>query len=295
MALENVKQSSSSSTKKWLIGCGIGCGAIALIVIILVMGGLFFIRNVVQDFRSSEELMDTLVEEFGAIQEYCPSPNGAIEPERLEAFLAVREALAPVREELERSLRFLQDSDDQGLGEEERISVFKKITTGFGMISQIADFHSARIQAMLDKGMGMGEYYYLYTVSYYSWLGKPILDGHDFQIRGDDEGYRFNDWEGEESDEVRQDMTLRWLHRIILPMLHNQYEKLTGGDVPGAQRQWQRALEAEMEAMESNRYRLVWQDGLPEVIGKSLESFKQRLEASYSPLTNGMEIALERR
>jgi len=236
MALENVKQSSSSSTKKWLIGCGIGCGAIALIVIILVMGGFFFIRNVVQDFRSSEELMDTLVEEFGAIQEYCPSPNGAIEPERLEAFLAVRE-----------------------------------------------------------EGMGMGEYYYLYTVSYYSWLGKPILDGHDFQIRGDDEGYRFNDWEGEESDEVRQDMTLRWLHRIILPMLHNQYEKLTGGDVPGAQRQWQRALEAEMEAMESNRYRLVWQDGLPEVIGKSLEPFKQRLEASYSPLTNGMEIALERR
>jgi len=295
MALENVKQSSSSSTKKWLIGCGIGCGAIALIVIILVMGGFFFIRNVVHDFRSSEELMDTLVEEFGTIQEYCPSPNGAIEPERLEVFLAVREAMTPVREELERSLRFLQDSDAQGPGEEERRSVFKKITTGFGLISQIADFHKARTQALLDAGMGMGEYYYLYTVSYYSWLGKPILDGHDFQIRGDDEGYRFNDWEGEESDEVRQDMTLRWLHRIILPMLHNQYEKLTESGVPGAQRSWQRAMEAEIEAMESNRYRLVWQDGLPEVTGKSLEPFKQRLEASYSPLTNGMEIALERR
>ncbi len=293
--MENVKQSSSSSTKKWLIGCGIGCGAIALIVIILVMGGFFFIRNVVHDFRSSEELMDTLVEEFGTIQEYCPSPNGAIEPERLEVFLAVREAMAPVREELERSLRFLQDSDAQGPGEEERRSVFKKITTGFGLISQIADFHKARTQALLDAGMGMGEYYYLYTVSYYSWLGKPILDGHDFQIRGDDEGYRFSDWESEESDEVRQDMTLRWLHRIILPMLHNQYEKLIEGGVAGAQRSWQIALEAEMEAMESNRYRLVWQDGLPEVIGKSLEPFKQRLEASYSPLTNGMEIALERR
>ncbi len=293
--MENVKQSSSSSTKKWLIGCGIGCGAIALIVIILVMGGFFFIRNVVHDFRSSEELMDTLVEEFGTIQEYCPSPNGAIEPERLEVFLAVREAMAPVREELERSLRFLQDSDAQGPGEEERRSVFKKITTGFGLISQIADFHKARTQALLDAGMGMGEYYYLYTVSYYSWLGKPILDGHDFQIRGDDEGYRFSDWESEESDEVRQDMTLRWLHRIILPMLHNQYEKLIEGGVPGAQRSWQRALEAEREAMESNRYRLVWQDGLPEVIGKSLEPFKQRLEASYSPMTNGMEIALERR
>ncbi len=293
--MENVKRSSSSSTKKWLIGCGIGCGAIALIVIILVMGGFFFVRNIVQDFRSSEELMDTLVEEFGAIQDHCPSPNGTIEPERLEAFLAVREAMVPIREDLEQSLRFLQDSDDEGLDEEERRSVFKKITTGFGLISQIADFHSARLQALLDTGMGMGEYYYLYTVSYYSWLGKPILDGQDFQIRGDDEGYRFRDWEGEESDETRQDMTLRWLHRIILPMLHNQHEKLMEGGVSGIQRQWQKALEAEMEAMESNRYRLVWQDGLPEVIEKSLEPFRQRLEVSYSPLTNGMEIALERR
>lgn len=293
--MENVKRSSSSSTKKWLIGCGIGCGAIALIVIILVMSGFFFIRNIVQDFRSSDELMDTLVETFGEIEEYCPSPNGAIEPQRLEAFLAVREAMTPVREELEQSLRILQESDDEGLGEEERRSVFKKIKTGFGLISQIADFHRARIQALLEAGMGMGEYYYLYTVSYYSWLGKPILDGHDFQIRGDDEGFRFNDWDTEESDEIRKDMSLRWLHRIILPMLHNQHEKLTAGDVPEAQRQWQRVLEAEMEAMDSNRYRLVWQDGLPEVIRKSLEPFKQRLETSYSPLTNGMEIALERR
>ena len=293
--MENVKRSSSSSTKKWLIGCGIGCGAIALIVIILVMSGFFFIRNIVQDFRSSDELMDTLVETFGEIEEYCPSPNGAIEPQRLEAFLAVREAMTPVREELEQSLRILQESDDEGLGEEERRSVFKKIKTGFGLISQIADFHRARIQALLEAGMGMGEYYYLYTVSYYSWLGKPILDGHDFQIRGDDEGFRFNDWDTEESDEIRKDMSLRWLHRIILPMLHNQHEKLTAGDVPEAQRQWQRVLEAEMEAMDSNRYRLVWQDGLPEVIRKSLEPFRQRLEDSYSPLTNGMEIALERR
>ncbi len=293
--MENVKQSSSSSTKKWLIGCGIGCGAIALIVIILVMGGFFFIRNIVQDFRSSDELMDTLVEVFGEIEEYCPPPNGAIDPQRLEAFLAVREAMTPVREGLEQSLRILQESDDERLGEKERRSVFKKISTGFGLISQIADFNRARIQALLDAEMGMGEYYYLYTLSYYSWLGKPILDGHDFQIRSDDEGFRFNDWESEESDEIRKDMTLRWLHRIILPMLHNQYEKLTEGEIPQAQRQWQRALETEVAAMESNRYRLVWQDGLPEVIVKSLEPFKQRLETSYSPLTNGMEIALERR
>lgn len=293
--MEPEKSSSSSPAKKWLIGCGIGCGAILLIVIILVMGGFFFIKNIVEDFRSSEALMDTLVEELGEIQDYCPSPNGVIDPERLEIFLTVREAMDPVREELERSLRILQDSDDEAIDEEERRSVFKKVTTGFGLISQIADFHKARIQALLDAGMGMGEYYYLYIVSYYSWLEKSILDGHDFQIRSDDEGYRFNNWEDEESEEIRRDMTLRWLHRTILPMLHNQYSKLTESDLERVDKQWQKTLETEIEVMESDRYRLVWQDGLPDVIRKSLEPFRQRLEASYSPLTNGVEMALERR
>lgn len=293
--MEQVKPKSSSSTKKWLIGCGIGCGAILLIVIILVMSGFFFIRNIVEGFKSSEVLMDTLVEQHGQIQEYCPSPDGEIKPQHLEAFLAVREAMVPVREELEMSFRILQDIDDEETSEEERRGVIKKITTGFGMISQIADFHKARIQALLDSGMGMGEYYYIYTVVYYSWLEKSVLDGHDIQIRGEDEGFRFNDWQDQESEEIRRDMTLRWLHRIFLPMLHNQHEKLIEGDFRGISKQWREALESEIEAMELNRYRLVWQDGLPEVTRRSLEPFRGRLEASYSPLTNGVEMALERR
>ncbi|MGD2245401.1 MAG: hypothetical protein PVI11_02520 [Candidatus Aminicenantes bacterium] len=293
--MEQVKPKSSSSTKKWLIGCGIGCGAVLLIVIILVMGGFFYVRNIVEGFKSSEVLMDTLVEQHGQIQEYSPSPDGEIKAQRLEAFLAVRDAIIPAREELETSLRILQDRDEEGLSEEERGGVIKKITTGFGMIGQIADFHKARIQALLDTGMGMGEYYYIYTIVYYSWLEKSVLDGHDFQIRGDDEGYRFNEWQDEESEEIRRDMTLRWLHRILLPMLHNQHQKLIESDLRGISKQWPEELETEIEAMESNRYRLVWQDGLPEITKRSLEPFRGRLDASYSPLTNGVEMALERR
>ena len=76
---------------------------------------------------------------------------------------------------------------------------------------------------------------------------------------------------------------------------YDQKEKLIEGDFRGISKQWREALEAEIEAMELNRYRLVWQDGLPEVTRRSLEPFRGRLEASYSPLTNGVEMALERR
>ncbi len=293
--MEQTKQSSSSSTKKWLVGCGIGCGAILLIVILLVMGGFFFVRNIVEGFKDTETLMDTLVEQHGEIQEYSPDPDGTIKPERLEAFLEARETMAPAREELEKSFRILEEGRDEETSDKESRSVFKRIKTGFGMIPQISGFYKSHVQTLLDVKMGMGEYYYIYTVAYYSWLGKSVLEGPDFQIRGDDEGYRYRDWDDQESEEVRRDITFRWLHRISLPMLEKQYEKLTTGEVPRVQNEWRKALQAEIEAMESNRYRLIWQDGLPEVIKKSLEPYRQRLEDSYSPLTNALEIALERR
>jgi hypothetical protein len=294
--LEPGKPRPSNTTKKWLIGCGIGCGAILLIVILLIMGGFFFIKNIAEDFKDSAALMDTLIEEYGEIEAYCPDPYGVIRPERLEAFLAAREAMAPAREELERSIRFLQDERRRGKGgEEERKSVFKRVTTGFGLIPRISDFYKARVQALMDADMGIGEYYYIYTITYFSWLGKSLLDGPDFQIRDDDQGYRFREWEDEEAQEIRQDMTIRWLHRIILPMLRNQNEKLIEEDKSRIHGRWQRALEAEIKAMEENRYRMVWEDGLPDVLKNSLEPFRHQLEASYSPLTNSLEVALERR
>ena len=80
---------------------------------------------------------------------------------------------------------------------------------------------------------------------------------------------------------------------MILPMLHNQYDKLMGSsrtDIPDT---WREALKAEIDALESNRYRLVWEDGIPEVITSSLMSYRQRLESSYSPILNTLEVSLE--
>lgn len=47
--------------------------------------------------------------------------------------------------------------------------------------------------------------------------------------------------------------------------------------------------------MEADRYRLPWQDGLPEVLEISLSPFRERLEASYSKMTNALEVAFEQR
>lgn len=285
------KPESSSSTKKWLIGCGIGCGAIIVIAILVGLGGYLFIRNIVQGFEDSEAIMSALTERYGRVKEYCPEPDGTISPDRVEAFLVARDAMHLDREELGKSIQILdRDEFEKEMERDSSGSVFEKIRIGFGLVPQIADFFKARNQALLDVGMGMGEYYYLYSVVYFSWLKKPVVDGPSFQMIGDED---YRDWDDEESREIRQDITLRRLHRMLLPMLENQYGKLQ--EDPSVQKIWTQVLAGEIEALHADRYRMIWQDGLPDVISSSLEPFRQRLGESYSPLLNTLEIALEQK
>jgi hypothetical protein len=285
---------SSKSTNKWLLGCGIGCGVVVFILVILGVGGYFFVKNIVQGFKDSEAIMDSLTAKYGKIKEYCPDPEGAIRPERLEAFLSVRRAFASVRQQVEKSFEILSKGKSANeIKIKSPQNVFSMVKLGFGVVPQIADFFKSRNQALMDAGMGMGEYYFIYVVAYYSWLKKTPEDGPDFELLGREEkkGY----WDKDEVLEARKDRVLRRVQRMILPMLQNQFGKLTSGNIAGAQIKWREALAAEIKAMEADRFRLPWQDGLPEVIEASLKPFRERLEASYSRTTNALELALEQR
>lgn len=288
------KTGSSSSTKKWLLGCGIGCGVIIIILVILGVGGFFFVKNIVQGFKDTEAIMSTLTETYGRVKEYCPDPDGSIRADRIEAFLSVRDAFSLDREKIAESLEILSEGKHRDdIEVKTPKNVMKMIKLGFGVIPQIADFFKGRNQALLDVGMGMGEYYYIYIVSYYSWLGESPEGGPDFQFveEWEEEG----EWDEEEVREARRYRMLRRIHRMVLPMLRNQYEKLTEGDISGFTDQWREILAAEIEAMEADRFRLPWQDGLPEILKASLEPYRESLKASFNPMTNPLEIALEQR
>ena len=55
------------------------------------------------------------------------------------------------------------------------------------------------------------------------------------------------------------------------------------------------ALEREIEAMESDGRRFPWRDGLPDRIIACLRPFRERLEATYSPVTNPFELSRNRK
>ena len=286
---------SSNTTKKWLVGCGIGCGVIVLILIVLGIGGYMFFKNLIGEFSAQEELMQTLTERYGEISDFCPEPDGSIGPSRIEAFLSVREASAPFREKLEASMKELQDRAGQSEIEIKKPrNIFEMVKLGFGLIPQIAEFLKSRNQALVDAEMGMGEYCYIYTIAYYSWLEKQPEDGPDFEVMGpEDSETRFGERDREEILEERRDSMLRRMHRMLLPMLQNQRQKLSARGIAEALSEWEALLVAEIQAMENDRFRLPWEDGLPDAIKTSLEPFRSRLEQSYNRLTNPFELITE--
>jgi hypothetical protein len=141
----------------------------------------------------------------------------------------------------------------------------------------------------------LGEYYYIYVVSYYSWLGKSPGDGLEYNLRDDDEQGRGVYWRSSRSEDLenRLDDVLRQLNRQVLPMLENQFTKLTGIDVSPIRDPWRDALGAEIEAMEADRTRLPWKDGLPDALEASLRPYRGRLETSYSKVLNTLELTIQ--
>lgn len=108
--MQTYEAKSSTSTKKWLLGCGIGCGVVIVILVALGVGGFFFVKNIVEGFKDTEAIMSTLTEKYGRIKDYCPDPEGAIRAGRMEAFLEARDIMAPIREEIGGSLSILSET-----------------------------------------------------------------------------------------------------------------------------------------------------------------------------------------
>lgn len=276
---------------KWLIGCGIGCGLVLLIFIALGAGSYFLLRTTIEDAEKVDAGMDRLTERFGRVTEFTPDPDGAIRRERLEAFLAARESMAPAREEMERTLTLLSRGAKDGVGLSPA-KIFRTARAGFRLLPGIMDFYTERNEALLEAGIGLGEYHYIYAVAYYAWLGKSPADGPPFVLTGRDDDDDSEDWDETDVREHRLEQTLLGLREQLLPMLRNQLASLEETGSREADR-WREDLEAEIDAMEADPFRLPWRDGLPRRLEASLEPFRRRLEESYSYQCNALETGVQ--
>jgi hypothetical protein len=271
-----------SAKRNWLVGCGIGCGLMLLAGIAIPAACVMFFRGTMQDLEQADASREALEEQFGAAEEFVPWPDGTVPADRVEAFLRVREATQPARASL--GERFNQLAAAAGEAEKvEQQGVLEKLRfglgmakTGMGMAPDIGAFFDTRNAALLEAGMGLGEYTYLYTLSYYALLEHSPDEGPGDKLEQSpvDVDTGINAGSGRVRRELRE-------------MLQHQLAALPAEADP----HWREALTAEVAALAGERRRLPWQTGLPHALQASLEPYRERLAATYDPATNPLELA----
>jgi hypothetical protein len=286
-----------STGSKWLLGCGIGCGLVVLIFAMLGVGGFLFFRNTMESFELAGETRDRLDEAHGPAEDFVPWLDGAVPAERVEAFLAVRDSLEESRREFESTLDYLPEAERRM--KEEGASTWEKIRMGLrlgqrglGMGETIGEHFVARNRALLAHGMGVGEYTWLYAVAYYSFLGHSPADAHEkaeVRFGGDDDDAEFS-WEDDDHDRRELRNRQRRIWRQTLSMLENQLAELDSLPRGRVDPAWRAEVQAEISRMLDEPGRVPWQDDLPPQMAASLEPYRDRLEATYSRVTNPFEL-----
>jgi len=277
----------AGAAKKWAVGCGIGCGLIIIIVGGIGTCGYLGVKKITDRADDLEVSSAALVEAYGEVGEFVPEADGTIPYDRLELFLTIREDLAETGGEL---VGIVETLDGERSG-----GVIAKVKAGFNLVPGIFSFIEARNGVLTERGMGLGEYTHTYTVAYYAWLAKDPADGPSFQVNGDDndneDSVRWGVHRDDEGDvrSRREERLRRDLHDIQRRMLDNQLAAAEGRAVDEA---WLAELRAESARMDDIRRRLLWEDWVPAPVRDSLEPFRVRLEESYTPLMNAVEMGL---
>jgi hypothetical protein len=279
----------AGSGKKWLTGCGIGCGLMVLIAGGVGTCGYLGVKRISDRAESVEGGFEALRADYGRPGAFVPAADGRIPADRLELFLTVRDDMRASREGLAGVLTNLEADVEGPAG------VIAKIRSGLSLIPSLFDFIDDRNAALLDRGMGLGEYLHIYSVAYYAWLGRDPADGPDFRITGDgdheDGGVQWSvDADEHESVRDARDQEIRrYLHGVHRKLVGNQ---LTVAETEGADPDWITVLREEAGALDARPLRLLWADGVPPRLADSLEPFRTRLEDSYSPVMNAVEMGL---
>lgn len=248
-------------------------------------------------FDEAVKARQTLNERFGEVDAFVPAPDGTVSADRMQAFLAVREATQPQRLEIAdvfASLYFTEE-DAHALKDEGFWAAMKTTwdvtKSGFAVGPITARFFEARNDALVEAGMGLGEYTWLYALCYWAAPGHAPDEGPADapEIR-----------EAAEEDppmgfETLDALTLNRVRENLRAMLRSQLDALESVESPEVEGAWRETLADELEALDSDRRRVPFQDGLPPRLAAWIEPYRERLEAVYHPAANPFELAINRK
>lgn len=270
----------SNTTTKVLAGCAVGC-----LLVVLALGGLGWMgyrwaKTAAEVVEAAERAEDQLEAEYGLVRDYTPPPGG-VAADRIEAFLEVRELMAPQRTALADSVEALAPAADKSGA----VGGLRAARAGISMAPRILEFARARNEALLEVGMGSGEYTWMYWLTYHGWLGHPVgesLINDIMEARSESDSSMHMHIEGMDTEHM-----VRKLRRDLEAMLRN-FEAEIAADPEKAE--LKELITSELAAIDADSGRMPWTEGLPEAFVVGLDPYRARFEESYSPATNPLEL-----
>jgi hypothetical protein len=257
----------SGTWEEGIKGGAIGCGVLFVGTVLLAVAGTI---SMIRPLRHALDDRTTLEQRFGPQDAYRPALDGAVAPDRLQAFLSVRRELAPLCREFEdtatavRRLESLDDQEDVSRVDAIR-QAWRVAGRTMGMGSRIGRLFEARNRALVDAGMGLGEYTYIYVMAYHQQLAHSAADTILFD---------------EPAVNARVGAALR-------ASLRHQLAELEAGGEPSGLID---GLKTEIERLDQDPGRLPWQDALPPAIGESFRAHRDTLDATFCPPVAELEL-----
>ena len=232
--------------------------AIASIVFLLGTGAWFLLAPIQQ----AKQLEHKVVDRFGWANRYTPPADGFIDPERLEHFIQVREAVQDncraFQDILDDVIKIENIESDPGMPTGEKVSEgIDSFKSMFGAVPAIVDFMDARNSALLSEEMGLGEYIYIYLAAYAEQLALEPRGRYAKQ----EEAY-------------------------LSPRARKEFVQILGNQLAALQpdastRGLAAELQAEISALEDGSHTSPWPDGPPAKTAESLAPFRDRISPLY--------------
>ena len=287
----------SDSKPSRLKGCLMGCGCLALVAI-LGFGG--WIGATVLKTRGAMASRDALDAAYPGPDEYVPPFDDALDPLRLQRYLAVRTELLASCEGFGEVAAAFREMEARGeeIDRHEGDPSFSEIlgmlggAGGFvgramGLAGDIADYQVRRDKALLGNGMGLGEATWIQAAACYGLLG------HEPAFPIPNEGRR-----GRGSVRRRLNTVVQGMIARHLAELQAALDALPDGseaDAPTGETSSLLAARiatwrAEQDALTGDPDRLPFEDGLPPDLAASLEPLRADFERTWCEATSGLDL-----
>jgi hypothetical protein len=260
-----VEEKTSGCLKQTAIGC-------VVLIVIAIAFPLVMAVKMMSPFNHAVDARHAIEEQFGAQEAYVPPTSGVPSADRIEVFLEVRRTLSEPCADLSSAQQQVQKLEGfDGQDEVKRLEVLKqafsttKSMMGVGPV--IGRLYEIRNRSLLDAGMGLGEFTYIFTVAYRDQQLDPPKSDRLFGPTP----------------------TNRRVRKALLSMLESQLAVLRsegGGETETA------ALETEIAAMHADQDRIPWQDQIPPAITEALAPYRTELDELYCPAMAPLELMI---